>query len=655
MSRASRKKSKRSLNDRWRYGFEIGLIGLLVVLFFNLLAWPIVPIDQGLDGSWQAVLTYAQQQGLHFGDDIIFTYGPLGNLSSFSYSGYNHAGKYAFELFVRLAVIVFLYRFLLNLRPFVKLGCLLLYLFILQFLPDVYETYFFFGMLSWAAALLLEQSRKNRKPLALLSVGVAYLAVASLIKFTLLIAAVFCLGLVVVYLWVQARRTEAIGVLGGYVLGVLALWSMLGQRIGDIPAFLYGSYQVAKGYAMSMQVPMEDGVLKYFLLLLLSSVALVAIVLIEHLRGKRKHNRLKQAWAPLVFLYTGFFFMVWKQGVVRSDGHIWQFICYVPLAAWFVYPVVKKRSSQLMLGALSIIQFLLMLSAMTAFYPGFLLEVPGRVWNHTASGLDGFLNPSSSMNGHREALAQKASTLINQYDLLNSVTDQSVDVVGDQQGLAILTGLRYQPRPVFQNYVANNAYLQGLNARYWEAGNTPDQVIQSLNGIDGTMPTQSDSQTLLHLLSHYRHRETSGIYVLLSKRESPVSATLGNSETLKLELGETLPLTATSSGVHLAKFDVSLNILGRLRAFLFKPPILYLKTELSDGSSFRHRFNPVTVERNFLLAPSLQSADHLWRFRSGASLPEVTSLTIECEPRVSVYFKANASVTLTPVSWKDIP
>ena len=130
MSRAGKKKSKASFSDRWRNGFEIGLIGLLVVLFLNLLSWPAVPADESLDGSWQLILTYANQEGLHFGDDVIFTYGPLGSLSSFSYSGYNHAGKFAFELFMRLCAVVFLFRFLPNLRPFEKLGLLFLYLFL---------------------------------------------------------------------------------------------------------------------------------------------------------------------------------------------------------------------------------------------------------------------------------------------------------------------------------------------------------------------------------------------------------------------------------------------------------------------------------------------------------------------------------------------
>ncbi len=259
------------------------------------------------------------------------------------------------------------------------------------------------------------------------------------------------------------------------------------------------------------------------------------------------------------------------------------------------------------------------------------------------------------MNELKEGLEKKGTVLRNQYSLLNSIQDQSVDVVGDHQGLAILTGLRYLPRPVFQNYVANNAYLQDLNARYWESGNTPDRVIQSLGGIDGTMHTQSDSQTLLHLLSDYQHLETSGIYVLLAKRDSPEPATFGSSEIMALELGKSLQLSANASPIQLARFDISLNLLGRLRAFLYKPPILHLKTELSDGSSFQHRINPVTLERDFLFAPSLMSADHLWKIRSGGRLPHITSLTIESESGGSFYFKGSASITLTPVSWTNTP
>ena len=36
----------------------------------------------GVDASWNAGLAMAVEQGLHFGRDVVFTYGPLGFLST---------------------------------------------------------------------------------------------------------------------------------------------------------------------------------------------------------------------------------------------------------------------------------------------------------------------------------------------------------------------------------------------------------------------------------------------------------------------------------------------------------------------------------------------------------------------------------------------
>jgi hypothetical protein len=58
----------------------VWLGGLVVAL----LGWQIAfqTPTFGLDSSWNAGLAMAVEQGLHFGDQIAFTYGPLGFLQS---------------------------------------------------------------------------------------------------------------------------------------------------------------------------------------------------------------------------------------------------------------------------------------------------------------------------------------------------------------------------------------------------------------------------------------------------------------------------------------------------------------------------------------------------------------------------------------------
>jgi hypothetical protein len=71
-SRSFRESARRTLTSTWTLGLLAALgswnVGLLTPA-------------PGLDPSWQAALYMAGHRGLHFGSQVIFTYGPLGFLS----------------------------------------------------------------------------------------------------------------------------------------------------------------------------------------------------------------------------------------------------------------------------------------------------------------------------------------------------------------------------------------------------------------------------------------------------------------------------------------------------------------------------------------------------------------------------------------------
>jgi hypothetical protein len=651
MASGPNKLSKQSFGVKWANSLELSVIALLVVLFVNMFSWPQTIVDESLDGSWQAILTYSLENGYAFGDDIIFTYGPLGGVSSFSYSGYNHAGKYAFELFARVSMVVFFFRFLLLLRPYSKIGCILLYLFILQLLPHSYETVFFFGLLSWVAAVLYEQKKKQRTPWALLFLGVAFLVFCSVIKFTLLVAGLFCLILVIFFLLKQRRFLEATVLAGAFPICFLIFWLLLGQTIGGLPLFLYGSAQVAKGYSMSMQLATEPQAIKFFTVFLFSGMFLVVILAKDQLQGQKRKPFTGKPWFFLAVIYSGLFFMVWKQGVVRSDGHIWQFFCYVPLASWFLYPVLKQKSSLLMFDVTILLQTAVMIAAFAAYYPNVLLDSPKNFWNNTRLGITGLLKPSAMFNDLAIKLDAKGKALLDQYPLLKQVGSRSVDVVGHGQGLAIIPGLNYLPRPVFQDYVANNAYLQEANDAYWKSGDIPEVVIQVLDAIDGTPPTHADSQTKLHLLSDYAFEAEDGNLVLLKRKETASTLVRGPELSYPLKYNEITSLGKSQGQFLLGRIEMPLNLLGRIRTFLYKPPIVHLDLHFSDGSSRDYRLNPMSAELDFLLSPSPFSAPELWRSRQGANFPELGGLTLRVDASSGFYFKRNPALIVTPIEW----
>lgn len=654
MSLEFRKSSAESFSKRWTHGLELSVIGLLIVLFLNLLSWPATIVDESLDGSWQAILTYSLENGLQFGDEVIFTYGPLGGLSSYSYSGYNHAGKYAFELFARVCMVVFLFRFLLHLRSYLKIGCILLYLFICQLLPGSYETFYFFGYLSWVAAVVFEKRRKQRAPWGLLLVGVCFLVFCSLIKFTLLVAALFCLVAIVWFLVSQKRLLEGGIVALSFPVSFILFWITLGQNPTNIPAFVMGSAQVANGYAMSMQLATEAPALKYFILFLVSGVALFFTVWKEHLRRIKTPNFLGEPWFIVSVVYAGLFFMVWKQGVVRSDGHIWQFFCFAPLAGWFLYPVVKKRKTLLLFDSAILLQIIVLFAALAAYYPHLILESPVRWWANTGSGVRGLLKPGELMDKLAVELETKGVSLLEKYPFLNQVGERTVDVSSCLQGLVIIPGLNYQPRPVFQDYVANNAYLQNLNHVYWEREeNIPDTVIHVFGGIDNVPPTHIDSQTTLQLLARYEVESKSGDYVLLSRRSDPDAIIRSEEKRYGIRLGTPVELSSQREAFALGRFDMQLNLLGRVVAFFYKPPIVKMSLLFTDGTALDYRMNPVTTETDFLLDPIASDTSQLWDYRNGVPRARIQAISLDSETAAgSLFYRNDAQLVVTPFTWE---
>src|SRR4051794_13965709 len=73
---------------------------LSVALFLALACFrfPHLSLTTGLDPSWNAVLVYAHEQGLQFGKEIAFTYGPLGFLSIECFSPHTAFVRILFEV-----------------------------------------------------------------------------------------------------------------------------------------------------------------------------------------------------------------------------------------------------------------------------------------------------------------------------------------------------------------------------------------------------------------------------------------------------------------------------------------------------------------------------------------------------------------------------
>src|SRR5437899_842026 len=81
---------------------------ILAAIFAALIVATItrVPMADDVESSWSSVLTYAHQNGLQLGRDIVFTYGPVGFLTVPCFSGSFVAARLMFDIALGLAVSI---------------------------------------------------------------------------------------------------------------------------------------------------------------------------------------------------------------------------------------------------------------------------------------------------------------------------------------------------------------------------------------------------------------------------------------------------------------------------------------------------------------------------------------------------------------------
>jgi hypothetical protein len=158
--------------------------------------------------------------------------------------------------------------------------------------------------------------------------------------------------------------------------------------------------------------------------------------------------------------------------------------------------------------------------------------------------------------------------------------------------------------------------------------------------IDGRFPTQDDAALVSELPRGYQLIIEEGDYLLLKKKNSLPVQRLERQLVLEraVDFGEELPLPP--GGVHprWLQVDLPLSKLGRLRAFLYKPPTVHLITRDSTGRERTWRLLPRVAEDGFLLDPILENNADFAAYLRGQGSFTVRSLRLITPPGQQEYW-----------------
>jgi hypothetical protein len=615
-----------------RRGAAVVTLVLGVLLWLSLISLPMAPATD-LDASWQEMLVYGHARGWQFGRDVIFTWGPWGMLCSVFHLGRMGAvTKLVWEVggkallaggLIALTGALPLWR-----RAVFVLACLLFHWFFLDVIYFVFVT-------------LVVIRLMQRAPASGPWVGwVAALAFLAEFKFTY---TVLTAGGVMAVAWVWWRRGRevgrdgggrggggggrggaagggaAAGLLAAYGAALLVFWVAAGQSPDNLWPYLRRSLEIATGYGDAMMLD-EPAAIFWV------GLAVGAAGLLFCWRVGRGHSDRALAWGAAGFLAAAGFLM-WKEGFVRADGHVYGFFCYGLLAVLVVPALLyPARRFNWVEGAALGCGWGVWLVA-----PVLVVAGPRISWERLC-GNARMLPELTRLPGEWEEALATARSAAALPEIRRVVGGRSVDVYNFRQGVALLNEFNLTPRPVFQSYSAYTPGLDGWNLRFYGSGRAPDFLLWAHDSIDSRYPSIDDASLVVALAHHYRPVLREGEYWLLEKQSSVSAAPLRRHLLLDrtVRLGEEVAAPFHHGDAVWFQARLELTKLGRLRALAYKAPLIQLTvTDDQDGRT-TWRVLPRIAVAGFLLDPLLATGDDLVAFLEGERRVGVRALCLDC-------------------------
>lgn len=597
-----------------------GLVALLTVAVASLLMdWPRLEHSIALDPSWQRLFDAQFAARTQVGTESIFTYGPLGALHTQSW------GPHAFwwrallvEGVFKLVLAVFVTRALLAIPGHVLRGLAFVVLFLVGLTDD---SGIQLGLVAIGAVLATSRALGW---LTLASAAFA-LALAGAMKFTFQLEGCAVAALVAGGLWKRGERRDTWRWLAAFVGLQLALWSAAGQEFSNLPRYVRGSFEIARGYTLAQ----GSGPLLLDFTQPAAVLALVVAAVGARTYATRGDVRtLAVGGLSLLALALAFRAAAISTPLPTTFHELALVAPFLALATG----VESTGSRQRWLHASSA---LAVLAAACALPGSFVLVQTTELgigalararWNDVANGLAGFTELAERRRELEagDELARERHALPRTVELARG---RAVDVVGVEQALATFNDLPLRGRPVAQSYSVHTAWLAQVNAEALRADSAPEIVLLRVANHERLAGWMLEPHTFEVVLERYEPRFVEWDYLVLERSNAAANERVPRTlfekdwpagDWLELPVGE-------PSGLWI-ELDTRLTLRGSAYATLVRGPLPTLELEFEDGRKHVHEFAPLVARGGWRIEPWIATQHDLLRWLAGDDLPRVRRL-----------------------------
>lgn len=606
---------------------------LVSALFISLvfLTVPMAAADLGVDASWCAVLNWAHERGLQFGRNIVFTYGPLGyliapyTLTQPSWLLILANEALCFHVVVGLCLVAWRlawpWRWLL-LGTFVVEGANA------ELRADLALEV---GLLCWGLLGINGSGRTQKLCVA----GLLLLATfAALSKVVYLFVAGFSLCAITCCLMAGNELWFGLLVVPTFIGLLLLGWAACGQAISCFVPYVINGFLISLDYDQA--AALEGVQILRLFGLLLGMVGLAAVLLGACGQFGVSGIGARFRRAALLIWLTGLLLFAWKHSLVRLDRfHFMELAVFAPVVTLSVAatpgPGSRIRTVALAVGiACCVLSFAIIEFAFMPSLPAPFSQVISQFAHH-ARWLIFPAECRRQLEPELEARRNEA-----QLPAMRQIIGAAdVDVFGFHQAHALLNGLNYRPRPVFQSYAAYHRQLAGLNESFYLSESAPQFVLFELSALEHRFPVLDDGLALRALLINYQRIAEEGPFVLL-KRKSAEPAKLTPLAEGTVDANEKVDLRRYAGENLWLELGIEPTPLGRVVKFAYRPPVIRLSVWEDSPTGIkrlaRRRAAPPLLASGFVASPFLITTGDTRDLYDAKPVLPPTGFSVEPEP-----------------------
>jgi hypothetical protein len=525
-----------------------------------------------LDPSWNLTINYVNLKELIWGKEFVFTFGPLGYLSTKFLWGVNKYCVLLFDLFVSINFFILFYKLIIN-----SDNKILSYILVLS-ITLVLPTYFgssialvlFSFLIFWIFESILKFSCFNYLFQSIIVILLFFIKIN-----TGIIGILFFLIGLFYNLLNNKNRLVYFFIMFVPFIGVYLLSMLLNV---DLYNYIINSLELIKGYNDIQYLDIEENK-KYFYLTLPLLVVLLSLFLFELKKGFLIKDKIKTIF---VFFNLGaLWFIVYKQAFVRADVyHIVEYFITSNLILSFVFYLYNKKHKIFLTISAALV--LLINTYMVKTQTNQFETITEKISKHNY--IDSF-KEYNKLSGLRifpnnNQFPSKITSIINK---------NSIDVYPWNSYMLLENKLNFKPRPVFQSYTTYTKKLQELNFHYYNDKNAPDYVIYDTGATDERYSFHDDIRLNLTLIKNYQVKDT------FSYKKRNLLLLEKNKIMKKVEFKKIKEYAILAGDPIIPKKDIFYevelfqNIYGKINTLFFHSPPIKLEIFTDDGKMYSHR------------------------------------------------------------------